>query len=200
MGRLELREGFGMESGYDRERLIALLTRDALRTGSFTLASGRSSHYYVDGRKLTLSAEGASVIAAGVLEVLTSHPEVTAIGGLTMGADPIVGATLAAAGSQGRGSLRGFLVRKEAKGHGTGKLIEGPIEPGDTVAIVDDVATTGGSSLQAVAAVEAIGAKVALVVVVLDRLEGASEAFAAKGLNFVSLVTIRDLGVEPLKV
>ena len=189
-----------MESGYDRERLIALLTRDALRTGSFTLASGRSSHYYVDGRKLTLSAEGASVIAAGVLEVLTSHPEVTAIGGLTMGADPIVGATLAAAGSQGRGSLRGFLVRKEAKGHGTGKLIEGPIEPGDTVAIVDDVATTGGSSLQAVAAVEAIGAKVALVVVVLDRLEGASEAFAAKGLNFVSLVTIRDLGVEPLKV
>ena len=107
-----------MESGYDRERLIALLTRDALRTGSFTLASGRSSHYYVDGRKLTLSAEGASVIAAGVLEVLTSHPEVTAIGGLTMGADPIVGATLAAAGSQGRGSLRGFLVRKDAKGHG----------------------------------------------------------------------------------
>ena len=198
MGRLELREGFGMESGYDRERLIALLTRDALRTGSFTLASGRSSHYYVDGRKLTLSAEGASVIAAGVLEVLTSHPEVTAIGGLTMGADPIVGATLAAAGSQGRGSLRGFLVRKEAKGHGTGKLIEGPIVPGDTVAILDDVATTGGSSLQAVAAVEAMGGKVALVIVVLDRLEGAAEAFAAKGLEFQSVVTIRDLGVEPL--
>ena len=94
--------------------------------------------------------------------------------------------------------MRGFLVRKEAKGHGTGKLIEGPIEPGDTVAILDDVATTGGSSLQAAAAVEAIGGKVALVIVVLDRLEGAAEAFAAKGLEFQSLVTIRDLGVEPL--
>ena len=187
-----------MSIGYNRERLIALLKRDALRTGTFTLASGRTSHYYVDGRKLTLSAEGASVIAAGVLEILAARPEIVAVGGLTMGADPIVGATLATAGAQGRVALRGFLVRKEAKGHGTGKLIEGPIEPGDTVAILDDVATTGGSSLQAVSAVEAIGGKVALVIVVLDRLEGAAEAFAAKGLEFLSLVTIRDLGVEPL--
>ena len=189
-----------MSSGYDRERLISLLKRDALRTGTFTLASGRTSHFYVDGRKLTLSAEGASVIAAGILEILADRPEIVAVGGLTMGADPIVGATLAAAGAKGRATLRGFLVRKEAKGHGTGKLIEGPFEPGDTVAIVDDVATTGGSSLQAVEAVEAAGGKVALVIVVLDRLEGAAAAFAAKGLEFRSLVTIRDLGVEPLSV
>jgi len=194
----EFRLGIFMAMGFDRERLIALLQRDALRTGSFTLASGRTSHYYVDGRTVTLSAEGASVIAAGVLNVLARYPEVQAVGGLTMGADPIVGATLAAAGLAGQVDLKGFLVRKEAKGHGTGKLVEGPLTPGTTVAILDDVATTGGSSLQAVAAIEAIGCKVACVIVVLDRLEGAIAAFADKGLTFQSLVTIRDLGVEPL--
>ena len=188
-----------MGAEYDRERLIALLKRDALRTGTFTLASGRTSHYYVDGRKVTLSAEGAAVIGAGVLDALGDRPEVTAIGGLTIGADPIIGATLAVAGARGLAAWRGFIVRKEAKTHGTGQLVEGPIEPGATVAIVDDVATTGGSSLQAVAAVEAMGCKVARVIAVLDRLEGAAEAFAARGLEFRALVTIRDLGVEPLK-
>ena len=184
----------------DRTRLIALLTRESLRTGTFTLASGRTSHYYVDGRKVTLSAEGAAVIASCILDILASnHPEVQAVGGLTMGADPIVGATLGLAPSRGRGDLRGFLVRKEAKGHGTGRLIEGPLEAGQVVAILDDVATTGGSSLLAVEAVEAMGAKVACVIVVLDRLEGASEAFADKGLTFHALTTIRDLGVEPLQ-
>jgi orotate phosphoribosyltransferase len=179
--------------------LIDLLKRDALRTGQFTLASGRTSHYYVDGRKVTLSAEGAAVIASGVLAVLAEkHPEVTAVGGLTMGADPIVGATLALAPAAGRKDLRGFLVRKEAKSHGTGRLVEGPLESGEVVAILDDVATTGGSSLQAVAAVEAAGARVACVIVVLDRLEGAADAFAGRELPFHALTTIRDLGVEPL--
>ncbi len=184
---------------FDRARLVALLKRDALKLGTFTLASGRTSHYYVDGRKVTLSAEGAALIGAGVFARLAERPNVVAVGGLTMGADPIVGATLAVAGAEGRADLRGFLVRKEAKGHGTGQLVEGPLEPGSTVAILDDVATTGGSSLQAVAAVEALGCKVARVVVVLDRLEGAAKAFAARGLEFESLVTIRDLGVEPLE-
>src|SRR5262245_4871441 len=117
-----------MGKGYDRGRLIALLQRDALRTGTFTLASGRTSHYYVDGRKVTLSAEGAALIGAGVLDLLAAHPEVAAVGGLTLGADPIVGATLAAAGAGGMPGLRGFLVRKEAKGHGTGQLVEGPLQ------------------------------------------------------------------------
>ncbi|MFI5454774.1 MAG: orotate phosphoribosyltransferase [Isosphaerales bacterium] len=183
---------------YDRQRLIALLQRDALKRGTFTLASGRTSHYYVDGRKLTLSAEGAVLIGAGVLEQLATRPEVEAVGGLTLGADPIVGATLALASGAGLGHLRGFLVRKEAKTHGTGNLVEGSLEPGSTVAIVDDVATTGGSSLQAVDAVEALGCKVAVVITVLDRLEGAAAAFAARGLPFHPLLTIRDLGVEPL--
>jgi len=184
---------------YDRQRLIALLERDALKRGTFTLASGRTSHYYVDGRKLTLSAEGAVLIGAGVLEQLALRPEVKAVGGLTLGADPIVGATLALASSTGLHHLRGFLVRKDAKTHGTGNLVEGPLEPGSTVAIVDDVATTGGSSLQAVDAVEALGCKVAVVIAVLDRLEGAAAAFAARGLSFHPLLTIRDLGVETLQ-
>jgi orotate phosphoribosyltransferase len=187
-----------MGTGFDRERLIALLKRDALRTGTFTLASGRTSHYYVDGRTVTLSAEGAAVVGGGVLELIGDLPGVKAIGGLTMGADPIVGAALAVAGAAGRSDLLGFLVRKEAKGHGTGKLVEGPLKVGMDVVIVDDVATTGGSSLQAVAAVEAMGCRVARVVVVLDRLEGAAQAFAGRGLDFRSMVTIRDLGVEPL--
>jgi orotate phosphoribosyltransferase len=183
---------------FDRERLIKLMQRDALKRGTFTLASGRTSHYYVDGRKLTLSAEGAALIGAGVLALLAEEFEVDAVGGLTMGADPIVGATLALASAAGLSHLRGFLVRKEAKGHGTGKLVEGPLEPGSTVAIVDDVATTGGSSLQAVEAVQAMGCKVAVVIAVLDRLEGAAAAFAACGLPFRALLTIRDLGLEPL--
>ncbi|GAC1474080.1 MAG: orotate phosphoribosyltransferase [Isosphaeraceae bacterium] len=183
---------------YNRPRLLELLKRDALRTGTFTLASGRTSHYYVDGRKVTLSSEGAALIGAGMLSVLSVRPDIDAVGGLTMGADPIVGATLALAGLQGRHGLRGFLVRKEAKGHGTGQLVEGPLREGESVAILDDVATTGGSSLQAVAAVEALGCTVALVIVVLDRLEGAGAAFAARGLEFRALATIRDLGVEPL--
>ena len=181
---------------YDRERLIALLKRDAVREGTFTLASGRTSHYYVDGRKVTLSSEGAALIGAGVLDRLADHPEVRAVGGLTLGADPIVGATLALAALSGRSPLRGFLVRKEAKTHGTGSRIEGPLEPGSTVAIVDDVATTGGSAFQAVDAVVALGCKVALVIAVLDRLEGAADAFADRDIPFHPLLTIRDLGIS----
>ncbi len=183
-----------------RLRLIEILKRDSLRTGEFTLASGRTSHYYVDGRAVTLSAEGAELIARATLNQLKAYPQVQAIGGLTMGADPIVGATLGLAASSDRSDLKGFLVRKETKAHGTGKLIEGPLKPGMSVAIVDDVATTGGSSLQAIAAVEAFGCAVACVIVVLDRLEGAAQAFADRDVRFHPLLTIRDLGVEPLSV
>jgi orotate phosphoribosyltransferase len=192
------REGGGMIDGFDRARLIALLQRDALKTGAFTLASGRSSHYYIDGRKVTLAAEGAALIGAGVCDLLIARPEIKAVGGLTLGADPIVGATLAAAGARGLHHLRGFLVRKEPKAHGTGQLVEGPLEPGSVVAILDDVATTGGSALQAAEAVHALGCKVACVIAVLDRLEGAAEAFTAHGIEFHPFLTIRDLGVEPL--
>jgi orotate phosphoribosyltransferase len=184
--------------GYQREQLRELLGRDALQRGRFVLASGRESHFYVDARKVTLSALGADLIGRGVLDVLAQWPEVQAVGGLTMGADPIVGATLALAAAAGRPELRGFLVRKEAKGHGTGRLVEGPLSPGMAVAIVEDVATTGSSALKAVEAAEAVGCRVVVVIAVLDRLEGAGQAFRDRGLSFESLCTIRDLGVEPL--
>jgi orotate phosphoribosyltransferase len=184
---------------FDRNRLIEVLRRDALERGTFILASGRRSHYYVDGRRVTLSAEGAGLIAAGILELLEPLPEVGAIGGLSIGADPIVGAVLALAPAWGRPELRGFLVRKEAKTHGTAKLVEGPLEPGSRVVIVDDVATTGSSSLQAIRAVEAMDCTVDRAIAVLDRLEGAAEALAKREIDFRSLVTIRDLGVEPLE-
>lgn len=182
---------------FDPRRLAELLRRDALAIGEFTLASGAVSRYYIDGRKVTLSAEGAALIGSGVVDLLERLPDVRAVGGLTLGADPIVGAALAVAGARGRTDLKGFLVRKETKQHGMGRLVEGPLASGDAVLIVDDVATTGGSALRAVDAVEALGCRVAAVMTVLDRLEGAAEAFASRGLPFHALTTIRDLGVEP---
>ncbi len=181
-----------------KNALVMSLKGRSLRTGDFVLASGRKSHFYVDGRKLTLSADGAYLIGEAILAELGRLGKVDAVGGLTMGADPIVGATLAAAGRGGRPDLLGFLVRKEAKTYGTGQLVEGPVEPGMNVVILEDVTTTGGSALQAVSAIEAVGCRVVCVITLLDRLEGAGQAFGDRGIAFKSLVTIRDLGVEPL--
>jgi len=179
---------------YDRERLLALVKRDALKFGDFTLASGKKSNFYIDCRNVTLSAEGAALIGAGLLDLLEKE-RVDAVGGLTLGADPVLAAVLTVAGARKR-DLRGFIVRKEAKQHGAGKLVEGPIKEGDRVAVVEDVTTTGGSALQAVAAVEALRAKAVLVATVLDRLAGAKEAFVEKGLKFVALLTLEDLGLS----
>jgi orotate phosphoribosyltransferase len=180
---------------YDRERLLALVKQDALQFGDFTLASGKKSNFYIDCRNVTLSAEGAALIGAGLFD-LFERESIDAVGGLTMGADPVLSAVLTVAGIRGR-PLRGFIVRKEGKQHGAGKLVEGPIRSGDRVAVVEDVTTTGGSALQAVAAVEAIGAKTVCVATVLDRLAGAKEAFAEKGIPFLSLLTLSDLGISP---
>ena len=181
---------------FEKTRLVGLLKRDGLRLGDFTLASGKRSHFYIDGRRVTLSAEGAAMIAEGVLEILKGRPEVQAVGGLTMGADPIVGATLAIAGARGL-PLLGFLVRKETKGHGTGRLVEGPVEGRQVVAIVEDVTTTGGSALKAIEAIEAIGCRVDCVVTVLDRREGAALAFRSRGIEFFALTDLNDLEIPP---
>ncbi len=178
---------------YNKQALIEAVKRDALKFGDFTLASGAKSTYYIDCRNVTLEANGAALIGAGMLERIAEF-EVDAVGGLTMGADPIVGAVLAHAGIHGT-ALRGFLVRKEAKDHGTGKLVEGPLRPGDRVAIVEDVATTGGSSLKAVDAVLAAGCTVACVAAVLDRLAGAGEAFGKRGIPYFALLDLHDLGL-----
>ena len=179
---------------YDRQRLIELFRQHALKFGDFTLASGKKSSYYLDGRLITLHAEGLRLISEGILETL-ADVEFAAVGGMSLGADPIVGGVLAVAGQRGR-PLVGFLVRKEAKEHGTKRAVEGPVQSGAKVVIVDDVITTGGSSLQAIDRAQEMGCQVVCAVGVCDRLQGGATAFAARGIPFRSLLTIRDFGIE----
>ncbi|HET6327196.1 MAG TPA: orotate phosphoribosyltransferase [Planctomycetaceae bacterium] len=178
---------------YDRARLIELFRKHALKFGDFTLASGQKSTYYLDGRLITLHAEGLRLIAQGVLERLAGV-DFAAVGGMSIGADPIVGGVLTVAAEQGR-PLLGFLVRKQAKEHGTRRAVEGPVEHGSNVVIVEDVITTGGSALDAIDRVEELGCRVTSVVGVCDRLQGGAAAFAARGVPFHTLLTIRDLGI-----
>jgi orotate phosphoribosyltransferase len=180
---------------YNKERLVDFIRQKALKRGDFTLASGRKSTYYLDGKQVTLDAAGANLVAAGMLELLGDELP-TAVGGMSIGADPIVGAIITLAGVQGR-PLKAFMVRKEPKGHGTQRYIEGPVQPGDTAVIVEDVVTTGGSSLLAIERAEEFGLKVVRVLAIVDRLEGGTEAFRQRGYPFASLLTIRDLGLEP---
>ena len=118
---------------------------------------------------------------------------------MSIGADPITAAVITVAGMKNRPNLKGFLVRKESKGHGTNKFIEGPVKAGDRVVVVEDVVTTGGSSLKAIERIEEAGMTVAGVVAVIDRMEGGREAFAAKGIPLRSLLTIEDFGITPPK-
>ena len=148
------------------ERLLAL----SFRVGDFTLSSGKKSDYYVDARLTTLDPQGGSAIAKLFL-IEAKALAATAVGGLTLGADPIIGAMVGLGVDEGY-PIKGFIVRKEAKGHGTGKLIEGNLDKSDKVIIVEDVVTTGGSALKAINAVKEFGAKVVAVLAVVDREEG----------------------------
>jgi orotate phosphoribosyltransferase len=174
-----------------REQLANLLRAKSLVRGDFTLASGKKSHYYLDCRLTTLDPEGARLTGYGVLELLDEmgvKPD--AIGGLSMGADPVVSAAIVVSAIEKR-PLQGFLVRKEAKGHGRKKQIEGMEETrGKRVAIVDDVCTTGGSTQEAIA--EREGCRVVAVISLVDREEGGSEALRAK-YNYRSIFTAREL-------
>ena len=170
------------------ERLLEVaLERGALKYGKFTLTSGKESTYYFDGRLLSLDPEGAQLIAEAMLPILL-EAGAEAVGGLTLGADPIV--TSIALSSHLRGEhIPGFIVRKEAKSHGTGQGIEGPLLPGSKVAIIDDVCTTAGSLFQAIEAAEAAGCNVVKVAAILDRKEGGSEELARRGYDFVALLS-----------
>jgi orotate phosphoribosyltransferase len=178
---------------YDREALKNLIRAKALKFGEFTLASGKKASYYLDCRQITLDAQGAQLVGAGMLELL-AHSMPDLVGGMAIGADPITAAILTLAGVQGT-PLRGVMVRKEPKQHGTGKLVEGPFHSGESIAIVEDVVTTGGSSLLAIERCEEIGLKVQRVLAIIDRLEGGREAFAARGYELTTLFTIRDFGI-----
>ena len=176
-----------------RERLLQILKKKAVLYGDFVLASGKRSSYYIDGRLVTLEPEGSYLIARLILDLLKDEG-VDAIGGPTLGADPIVGATVAASYIAGR-PLLGFLVRKAEKTHGTQKRIEGPLREDHRVAIVEDVVTTGQSALDAIEQVEAVGAKVVKVIALIDRLKGANELLTEKGYSFTALFTRKDIGV-----
>ncbi len=179
---------------YDRESLIELIKTHALQFGDFTLASGKKASFYLDCRKVTLHPKGANQIGAGMLELLASDMP-SAVGGMAIGADPITASTITLAG-QREMSLLGFIVRKEAKGHGTGRQVEGPVQPDMEVVIVEDVVTSGGSALKAVDAARDFGLKVNRILAVVDRLEGGRETVEAAGLQLDTLVTVRDLGIE----
>jgi orotate phosphoribosyltransferase len=164
---------------------------NAVHFGQVTLSSGATSDYYINCRQVTLSPRGAWITANVILDLLATTL-VDAVGGMTLAADPIAAAV--ALQSWVRGTpLRAFIVRKEAKGHGLQKQVEGPISAGDRVAIVDDVLTTGGSIVQAIEAVEALGAKVETIIVLLDRLQGGSERLSGLGYRLQSVLTIDDL-------
>ena len=172
-----------------RERLIAELREHALVIGEVTLTSGATAQYYVDAKRAILRPAGFAALAELVAEQAATRGA-TAVGGLTMGADPLVCAALA-----GGAPVTGFFVRKEAKAHGLQRRIEGPpLDPGERCLIVEDVVTTGGSTLRAIEAVRDAGATVCGVVAVLDRLAGGAEAIeAAAGAPYEPLTTIDDV-------
>lgn len=175
--------------------LLQLFRERALKFGDFTLASGKKAKYYLDGKQITLHSQGLRLVSEGLLKLMDGV-DAQAVGGMSIGADPIVGGMLAIAGGQGR-DLSGFLVRKEPKGHGTQKYIEGPVTPGMKVVIVEDVVTTGGSSILAADRAKEFGLDVVLVLAIIDRMEGGRENFEKHGLKFESLLKITDFGIEP---
>ena len=171
--------------------LLPLLASQAYRHGNFTLASGRSSHHYVNCKPVSLSGTGLALLGALMLEQVEA--EARAVAGLTLGADPLVSAVAMRAALEGR-ELNALIVRKEAKGHGTGAWLEGPLpEPGSTITVLEDVVTTGGSSLKAVQQLREAGYTVNRVVTIVDRQEGGVEAMTAAGLELRSLFLLDEV-------
>ena len=190
------------------QQLLSLLSRLSFKLGQFTLASGATSDYYIDCRLTTLNAEGGRLTGHAILELLeTNKIDAEAVGGLTMGADPIVSnvATASAWRAQSNLSaplLQGFLVRKAAKDHGTGRRVEGFCREGARVVIVDDVCTTGGSTINAIEAAREAGMIVAAVVCIVEREEAKGRPTveaAAQGAPFLSLFTANDVRAEHVR-
>lgn len=175
------------------EQLVRLLATRSAQRGDFVLASGRRSSLYIDCRLTTMSPEGQLLIGReGLAALRHADWEADAVGGLTLGADPIAYAIAhasALAQEQGGGRLvRGFTVRKEPKQHGTGKRVEGPFRAGDRVVVVEDVITTGGSAMKAVEAIREAGGEVLGVLALVDREEGGREVLEGAGLRVVAMV------------
>jgi orotate phosphoribosyltransferase len=173
------------------DELKVLVKRDAVKYGKFILASGKESDFYVDLRKVTLHPKGAALIGELIYDIIKdSH--VDAVGGMSIGADPIATATSLAAFRAGR-EIMAFLVRKAQKDHGTRNLIEGPIAPGQRAVVVEDVVTTGASTIAAIEQIKQAGLSIEMVVAILDRCEGGREAIEALGYEVRSLLKRTDL-------
>lgn len=177
-----------------RDRLRDLFRERAILFGDFTLASGKKSPYYINSKRVLFHAEAITLLGDLLFDA-THDLRIQAVGGLEVGAIPMAVAALVAYHRAGR-PMEGFFVRKQAKGHGSRELVEGQVASGDRVVVIDDVLTTGGSALQAVKAVEALGASVERVVCICDRLQGAATTLA--GYDYRPLYTVRDFGIEPL--
>src|SRR5215210_4362113 len=173
----------------EHSTLIALRAERSAKRGQYTLASGKQSAFYTDARLTTMSPEGLSIIGPLALSVLRETAwRVDSIGGLTLGADPISYA-ISYASAECDHPLRAFTVRKEAKSHGTGRLLEGPFRQGDRVAVIEDVITTGGSALRAIDAVRAAGGVVTGVLALVDREEGGRQAIEGAKVPVAALTT-----------
>ena len=177
-----------------RDRLLELFRSRALSFGKFKLASGKESTYYINSKKVLFHAEAVWLLGDMLWE-LTHDLDVAAIGGLEIGAIPMAVAACLRFHEHGR-TLEGFFVRKDVKEHGSRQRLEGSIAPGQRVVVVDDVFTSGGSVLQAIAEVERAGGVVAAVSCIVDRLEGAREKLSLK-YAYLPIFTIRDFGIEP---
>ena len=175
-----------------KQALIQLLNSKSVRFGTFTLASGKTSDFYVDARQCTLNAQGALLIADLIINVL--KPEIVAVGGPVTGADPIAGAVALRSTLLGR-EIHGFMVRKEPKGHGGKQWVEGlkNIPEGSPICVVEDTVTTGGSLLRAAEKLEDAGLKVAQCITVVDRQEGARKKIEESGYEYTALVTREEL-------
>ncbi|HEX2168378.1 MAG TPA: orotate phosphoribosyltransferase [Longimicrobiales bacterium] len=179
--------------GDERQTLRELLRARSVRTGEFVLASGATSSYYIDARLTTMSGSGQLLIGRRALAEIDARAwSPDAVGGLTLGADPVAYAIAHAAAAAGR-TIDAFTVRKQVKEHGTGRLIEGNLREGSRVLVVEDVITSGESALRAVAAVENAGARVIGVLSVVDREEGGRARIEAAGHSVVALFTASDL-------
>jgi orotate phosphoribosyltransferase len=177
----------------DRDALLDQIKSKAVVHGKVTLSSGKEADYYVDLRRVTLDAEAAPLVGRVMLD-LTEHWEYDAVGGLTLGADPVALSMLHAAAATGR-TLDGFVVRKEGKAHGMQRRIEGPDVAGRRVLAVEDTSTTGGSVLTAVEALREAGADVVGVAVIVDRATGAKERVEAEGVEYVHAYGLDELGL-----
>ncbi len=177
-----------------REQLIRYISEEAVFHGDFTLTSGKKATYYVDLRKVSLDHRVAPLIGQVMLDLIKDIPDVAAVGGLTMGADPIASAILHQGAIAGK-TYDAFVVRKEPKDHGRGKQVEGPDLNGKRVIVVEDTSTTGGSPLKAIEALKKVGAEIAGVAVVVDRATGAREIIEAEGYPYYAAISLEDLGL-----